>query len=536
MKRFLLLLAVFALGVQAYPDITVTIDPSENPDYVDYSEWRARYPGMGSLEGGPRVVSRTEGDILTADEGLIALVVDENLETELASDIARYIIDLETRGYVVELSYYSITGKVEDLKDYLANIYTEGLVGAVLVGNLPCAWFQMINDWDNDRQIDTVDVYIWDAYTEFPCDMYLCDLDGEWGDDSVFAGYHSPMAAGTDGIYDSHTGSYDAEIWVSRIDASNIWLQDANTLYHSYFDRIHSYRQGELVLPSRGLFFIDHDWRDGFYDSQMALVCNEHDEIRDTMITDADNYELEISEDGLYVTVCAHSSPEAHYFHKANDIYPDMFRNWEISQVKPKYGFYNLFACSNCRWVETNCMGSVYPFFGNGLASVGSSKTGSMLFFQFFNIPLSNEKTWGEAMRLWTNQWMAIHGDSTWARSWFMGMCVLGDGALSMGDQNPIAVEEQIPDARPSVEIAPIVGPEASLRITLPAGVASAGAHVRLEAFDATGRLADIIYDGAMASSSRSYTWDTGSLAPGVYFVRLSTQGITASRKVVITR
>lgn len=359
MKRLICLFLIFTFSAAARPAIKLTLDPRPDPDYVTYEEWCAAHPEMGTLAGGPIVVRPAHPAPYNGDKELIALVVAQDLQSELSADLSQYITDLQARGYGVEQSTYSTAGTVEALREYLTGKLGDGLVGAVLVGELPVAWFQMIDDWNDNGQID-YDEYGWDYYEEFPCDLFLSDLDGFWRDDSVAAGLMNPMASGSDGIYDSHTGNRAAEIWVSRIDASQITLLNKITLYHTYFDRIHDYREAGLVLPSKGLFYIDQDWRESFTESEMYRVCKEYEEVRDTMLTDATDYEGRIKGEGLYLTVCAHSSPEAHYFHKANSPDPQTFYGWKLTYLEPSYGFYNLFACSNCRWVEQNCMGSLY--------------------------------------------------------------------------------------------------------------------------------------------------------------------------------
>lgn len=384
----------------------------------------------------------------------------------------------------------------------------------------------MNDDWNDDGWFDPDEEW----YEEFPCDLFLSDLDGEWHDDSVYAG-HGPMGAGTDGIYDSHTGSRNPEIWVSRIDASRISYGSALNMYQDYFDRVHDYRTGEFKLPSKGLFYVDQDWRDYYDNEKMNLVCDNYEEIRDTMITDASDYKNQLAEGGLFLTVCVHSSPEAHYFHKANWEYSDEFLNWELSFANPGYGFYNLFACSNCRWVEPNCMGSIYSLFGNGLASVGSAKTGSMLFFSRFNIPLSNGLGWGEAFRLWSNFWINDHGNSTSLRSWFMGMCLLGDATLDLSVQGGIAESEREENEPLTLEIESMSFNQAQIYFVLP----EAG-HVRLEVFDASGRLTATLLEGMLGKGQHSLSWDCGNAAAGVYFVRVEGDAGSAVGKVVVIR
>jgi len=527
-KHLIYLLLAAALSAQAQPTVKVTRDPRPNPHYMSYAEWLAEHPEAGTLSGGPTVIRPASSTLLHAKNGLVCVVVAQNLNTQLQPQLERYATDLENRDYAVEISTYSTAGSAKDLRNYLSDKLSEDLVGAVLVGELPVAWYQMNDGWNGNGQFDAGD----DWYEEFPCDLFLSDLNGNWHDDSVYAG-QGPLAEGSDGVYDSRTGRRDAEIWVSRIDASHITYKNQMTLYREYFDRVHAYREAELVLPSKGLFYIDQDWSGGFYNEKMDEVCTEYDEVRDTMITYAGDYENRIKEEGLYVTLCAHSSWTAHYFHKANSPSSDLLHNWELAAIGPQYGFYNLFACSNCRWVESNCMGSLYHFYGNGLASLGTTKTGSMLFFSEFNMPLSDGKTWGEAFKEWTNFWISTHGDKTWALSWFMGMCLLGDACINLKEQKPYveAVAGRTETAPLVLSVDAVVGDEAFIRLTLPRTQ-----KVHLAVFDASGRLAADLCNGVLSEGEHTLRWEASDAAAGVYFVRLTAEGGGMRRKITLVR
>lgn len=527
--RVILSLLLFCGMAVAQPDVKLTRDPNPNPDYVSYIDWVNQHPETGTLRGGPTVVRPAPVSRLEADNGgLVCLVVEQGLEAKLTLVIGRWIEDLELRGYTVELSTYSTAGTVEDLKEYLVEKRTYGLSGAVLLGSLPVAWFQMNDDWDGEGDYD----YGEDWYEEFPCDLYLTDLDGVWSDDSVRTG-EGPLSKGQDGMYDTHAGSKDAEIWVSRIDASRINYRSAEENYRHYFARVDDYKQAELVLPSKGLFYIDQDWHQGFTEEDMDLVVEEYEEIRDTMITDADDYKDRFVEDGLYLTVCVHSDPACHFFHRANDIFPSEVMNWEINNLEPQYGFYNLFACSNCRWVETNCMGSLYSFTGNGLASLGTTKTGSMLYFSEFNTPLSQGESWGEAFKKWTNYWISTLGAESWARSWFMGMTILGDGTLHLGEQEPaeVAVTEVHALGDLSLRVDPLIDAAFTVYLSVPRAE-----YVRLEVYDASGRLINTLHHGVLNAGQHSLKYDNLDWSRGVYFIRLTAPGTSVSRKVTFLR
>jgi hypothetical protein len=144
----------------------------------------------------------------------------------------------------------------------------------------------------------------------------------------------------------------------------------------------------------------------------------------------ADRYKSEINEQRGWAQICAHSSPLGHAFG------PDWVPYTELSDINPPNAFfYNLFACSNARFTEPNYMGGWYLFdrpggsINNGLAVVGSTKTGSMLYFENFYAPMAAGKSIGEAYKAWWNTLGSDH-DLT-ERQWFYGLTLLGDPTLN---------------------------------------------------------------------------------------------------------
>jgi hypothetical protein len=537
MKRLCLTLLLVFVGAWAQQIIPMTRNPDPEPRYVTYREWREAHPETGTRADGPKIIKTATVSISAADNGLICLVVAENISATLSADLTTYITDLEARGYTVEMSTYSTSGTVEDLKDYLAGKLTEGLVGAILVGELPFAWYQLANDGNANGQFDPG----YDFTEEFPCDLYLCDADGVWSDDSTFTNVNSPLSPGSDGTYDSHSGDREPEIWVSRIDASQITVENPVDLYHAYFARVHSYKEAELTFPSKGLFYVDDDWENYFLDPQVEKVCDTVIEERNPVTTDADDYRGRLPQDGLYLTVLVHATPDAHYFDRPDlptGIYDTLF-NHELPDLEPHYGFYNLFACSNCRWIEQDCMGSLYQFCGQGLASIGSAKTGSMLEFDVFNTALGNGASWGEAWITLTEYWMDYYpsfggGWDQYSRGWYMGMALFGDGTLDLGEQHAIAIAEPETESLPiaSLVVTPLTtGDQTQIRFSLPHSQ-----QVTINVFDAAGRLQENLYQGTLSAGEHTLTWDASQASAGVYFVRMVTGYQQVSGRIVLTR
>ena len=71
----------------------------------------------------------------------------------------------------------------------------------------------------------------------------------------------------------------------------------------------------------------------------------------------------------------------------------------------------------------------------------------------------------------------------------------------------------------------------ATLSVTLPAEQ-----NASLEVYDLAGRLAVTAARGTMDRGDSAFTLDTSSLSPGIYFVRLTSEGESAVARMVVTR
>jgi hypothetical protein len=73
--------------------------------------------------------------------------------------------------------------------------------------------------------------------------------------------------------------------------------------------------------------------------------------------------------------------------------------------------------------------------------------------------------------------------------------------------------------------------PETQIRYTLPQA-----AHATLAIYDFRGRLVNVVTNGWREASSHEVTFDGTDLASGIYFARLSANGLTAMQKLVLVK
>ena len=164
----------------------------------------------------------------------ILVVVNSSIYDAIYNpSLKQYISDLEAEGYGVTLTKYT-SGTAEELKEYLKLF--PGLKGALFIGDLPIAWFEIGSDFG---QI---------GYTNFPCDLFYTDLDGNWQDTD------------NNGMYDTHTGNMGPEIWLGRITTyllTSAPSMDQVGFINNYFSKNHAYRTRVSPIIKQGLVYED---------------------------------------------------------------------------------------------------------------------------------------------------------------------------------------------------------------------------------------------------------------------------------------
>ncbi len=323
---------------------------------------------------------------------LVDLIVDSRVYSDLISELNQFSDDLVSEGYSVQIDTVSGMNH-QTLRTHLAGL--SGLVGAIFIGELPVAWYEM-SVWGEE---------------EFPIDLYFMDLDGNWIDGDG------------DGLYDGHTGDVEPEIWVGRLYARPLLWDNEIRLMKQYFEKNHQYRTTGLGVPQRALSFVDDDWT-GFGNCSLNSVYAAVTVITGKTETTASKYRQELNKGYEWIQLCAHSSPWGHTF-KVPGGYKGTVFNYEIFVLNPRAVFYNLFSCSGTRFVEENYSAGWY-IFGEpyGLSLVGSTKGGAMLYFEDFYKWLGQNENIGDAFKKWFIQW----GESS--RPWFYGLNIIGDPSL----------------------------------------------------------------------------------------------------------
>ncbi len=323
---------------------------------------------------------------------MVYVVVNSTIYDNLNDRLTRYQGDLLNEGLASEL-YLWESGTVEALRALLQSGYSNGVVGALLVGDIPFAWTD----------------YMWGYDVCYPIDLFLSDMNGTWTDSNG------------DGVYDD-MNSAAPEIWVGRLYTENLTWDDPIFLLQEYFDRNHAYRTGTIELPYKGLSFIDDGWGPTAHLEEIFPVT---DNINSTQETNAYNYKQKLHQGYSWVHVLGHSSPWGNTFlyNNSNDHGEGTVFNMEIAAEPVETYFITTNGCSNARWIEMDNMANWYIFGeSKALFAFGSTKLMYEMDLQSAYQEIGEGEVVGEGMRHWWGQ--------SWNYEWHSGMVMLGDPSL----------------------------------------------------------------------------------------------------------
>jgi parallel beta-helix repeat protein len=342
---------------------------------------------------------------------MIYILVNSSIYGDVKNCTDRYVSDVNRLGFDV----YTLSineSSPEAIREILVNAYSGGLVGCLLVGDIPWAWFEMYEDpsvWNYD-------------YERFPIDLFYMDLDGVWSDSN------------RNGTYDQHTGDRAPEIWVGRIKASDMDASEVS-LIQNYFDKNHAYRTGALSLPNRALIYIDDDWVNDYsnrVDSAVRFIYDNRSLVNENITTRPADYLYRLNQGWSLVHLMVHGEPNLHYFMTNGEPVGNVTSS-NITSTDPHAFFYILYSCQNARYTETDYIGGWYVFSKTyGVAAVSSTKVGGMLYFMDF-YSNSSQESLGYSFQKWLEGRVAQEdADPTFGynSTWYYGMTILGDPTL----------------------------------------------------------------------------------------------------------
>lgn len=386
----------------------------EDVRILDELDSSSKFPTISSITMTPF----THSTVLSLDlnpnntSGIIKIliIVESSIYDQISNKINRYANDI-AKAYGCAVFIESVSGgSHQDIKSLILS-YQTNLNGAVFIGDIPAAYFEI--DDDHHKY----------GYRKWPCDLYYMDLNGVWSD-----------STGND-IYDLHSGNILPEIFVGRISVKNMGtlVSEIDGL-NTYFDKNHNFWTGTTTINHKsGLSYIDKDW---------ASFSSHRTDIQ--YLYGSTNYESKFygnegfgkaeylsclrNDDYEFIHLSCHASP-LHLAMSGGSIWSNEIYNKGTDAIG-----YNLFCCSACNWTASSSNGylagsHIYNPREKSLVVVGSTKTGSMLDFKYFYTPLGQGKTIGEALKTWWS--ITTQRDEHTRISWFYGMTIIGDPMIN---------------------------------------------------------------------------------------------------------
>ncbi|MFX0097506.1 MAG: hypothetical protein ACFE7E_07085 [Candidatus Hodarchaeota archaeon] len=312
----------------------------------------------------------------TNGQEYVCVYVNSSIYSSIQSEINQYKSDLEADGFNVTV-YNWTSISVEALK---ANLTQEnnnsGMIGAVLIGNMPYALFEP------------------PSTTPYPCDLFLMDLDGNWT---------NPDGDLTYNTHTNTTGDLHPEIFIGRINPYCLNVSNHTTLLRNYFQRNHLYRNNSMTRYNSSLLYIDDDFEsvsDEWMQDMLILYSNNTLLNNTYTTTNATDYMNELTKYYEFVHSFIHSDSVKHYFSphpSAGQVNYTQIRNLDNKAL-----FYNLYCCFAADFGAVDNIGSHYLFSSNyTLAIFGSTRSGGFLLNQYLYQPLSQGETLGVAFYDW---------------------------------------------------------------------------------------------------------------------------------------
>lgn len=356
----------------------------------------------------------------------IAIIVDPRVYDSIQHDLIIYQNDIRRLAYSVIVSKKKWPNAFA-LRSALQKEYKKGLVGCVLVGDIPVP--NILRDKDSEPR---------------PCVLALMDLDGEWKKDRT--GTHYTQEPQQPGIL--------PEIWVSVI-APNSSREKPSVQLKRYFRKLHSFRaaQHKSVEPAKALSFVEYNWKRFTTMGLEVLYDKDVHVLREPEDTTPERLATELGKHYQFVTIEGHNNGAFTGMNISdhNGKRDDLGRA-EIARIKPRTPFYSLFSCSVCCHTKTDYLGGLLLFDTPGGVLVhGTTMPGGMNSPQVLYNEWLKHGSYGEAFRQWFIHEIPRDAKAT-KRRWYLGAIILGDPTLSFPSRNGSSQEniqqENSPDKK----------------------------------------------------------------------------------------
>ncbi len=354
----------------------------------------------------------------------VAIVVNSDLKPSIQTGLAIYEQDLISDGYDVVITPWDSPDDLASAAQLRAHLGSlrPSLTGAVLIGQLPRAGY-----WDHTGEG-------W----AFATDIFYMDFAAAWTDTNG------------NGFFDSVSQDLVPEIWVSRLNATNLdpalfGLTTEADLINSYLQKNHDFRTDpSFRLPDRALVYMDSaDVPDDL--PQAYNDCTIVDNDRLTTAADYINH-WPVGYESI-VLGTDHAYFDRHDFRRrANGHQQGHISSATVAAGDPKAHFMYLATPVAMAPGAVNGIGACYVFApSSGLLAVGSSYENVIRDKDEYYQALAGGGTHGEAFQALLAANSAATPENI---EYAYGMAMVGDGTLRLGrfiggvNQEPMAQDD----------------------------------------------------------------------------------------------
>ena len=277
------------------------------------------------------------------NKNVVAIIVlNEDFE-ELRPWLFSWMKDIFKEGYNVILQSISDNTSPQSIRNYLKIV--KDLKGVELVGDIPAVWIKIVNPWEKYR------------YKELPTNVFYQDLDSEWIDKD------------NDGIYDGVKGDPLPEIWCGTLKTGFDKERNIDALKR-YFERIHLYRDGILVVPDRGLVYFDRST--SAPDCGFSRFFNKVELVADPQTTKEDYLNRLKEKNYGLVYAWSHGTPTSQMMMTVDEkTSQGDVTSQDIKEINPGALFINLEACLTARFTTKDFLDGSYTFSKYPLLTIG---------------------------------------------------------------------------------------------------------------------------------------------------------------------
>lgn len=369
----------------------------------------------------------TASTVYSQPNPLVVVIVDSSIYNAIKPSLMQYSVDVEESGFSVNITETAkLSNRTPDgIRTYLQTARNQGIVGALLVGDVPEVWFKV-----QDRK--------------FPTDMYYMDLTGSWFD------------LDQDGAFDARGGDLSPEIWIGRIKVSTVG-GDSVSLINSYFAKNHAYRVSAFTIPWwRSLLYIDDAGSvSGRQDAvtSLAYITTDETVVADPGVTNTADYKNRLKDPLGYqwLYLMSHGQTGKHDFYVPDNMtsspeYEGSIYSSDYRVIDPRIVFYQFFTCYASRYTDEGYLAGAAVFGTSwGLAALGSTDDTYSFSTETFFRSLSQKESLGAAFSRWLNEATLQH-KSDYVNDFryqvlFNALTITGDPTLtSMVEYHDVAV------------------------------------------------------------------------------------------------